>query len=198
MLRQILPGIYQWSWPSPEKAIDFNGLYITADGDAMLVDPALFGPGDKAEIDRLGEPRTIVITNRHHGRRAAECRDAFRAHLLVPAADAFFFSIPTDGTFSPGDRLPCGFTAVTVPDSKSPGETALYHAPRKLLVLGDALIGKPAGELSFLPPTMFADLAKAREGIRSLLALDFDGVLVGDGASILSGGRNAVKRALER
>src|SRR5436189_1330241 len=72
-MRQILPGIYQWSWQSPEKAIDFNGLYITADGDTMLVDPAVFGPGDKAEIDRLGEPRTIVITNRHHGRRAAEC-----------------------------------------------------------------------------------------------------------------------------
>jgi hypothetical protein len=53
-----------------------------------------------------------------------------------------------DGTFSPGDRLPCGFTAVTVPDSKSPGETALYHAPRKLLVLGDAI-----GGIIVLPPT---------------------------------------------
>ena len=45
---------------------------------------------------------------------------------------------------------------------------------------------------------MFADMEAAREGVRSLLALDFSAVLVGDGSSILSGAKEAVQRALER
>lgn len=197
-MRQILPGIYQWSWRSPEKEIDFNGLYVTADGDAMLVDPPPFGEDDVAQIKRLGPPPTIVITNRHHGRQAALCRDLFRSTLLVPSPDAPFFTTTVDGSYSHGDRLPCGFTVVSVPSSKSPGESALHHPGRKLLILGDALIGKPSGELSFLPSSMFADMAKAREGVRTLLSLDFDCVLVGDGDSILSGAKGAMARALER
>jgi glyoxylase-like metal-dependent hydrolase (beta-lactamase superfamily II) len=196
-MKEVLPGIHQWSWLSPEKGIDFNGLYVNAGGEALLIDPPPFGERDEVEIRRLGEPATILVTNRHHGRRAAECRDLFLAKVLLPAADASFATFPSDGTFAPGDQLPCGFTAVGVPDSKSPGETALYHAGMKTLVLGDALIGRPPGMLTFLPWSMFADVAKAREGVRSLLALDFDAVLVGDGASILSGGKSAVRRALE-
>ena len=197
-MREIFPGIHQWSWPSPEKGIDFNGLYVTTPGETLLIDPPPFGDGDEGEIRKLGVPRTIVITNRHHGRKGAECRELFGSRLLVPAADGPFFPFAVDGTIASGDPLPCGFKAVAVEDSKSPGETALYDPGRKLLVLGDALIGRPAGELSFLPPAMFADMARARAGIRRLLGLDFDTVLVGDGTSILTGGKGALLRALSR
>ncbi len=197
-MKERLPGIYQWSWFSSEKGIDFNGLYVRLGENTLLIDPPPFGEGDEAEIRRLGAPRAILITNRHHGRRAPQCRELFGSSLLVPAADAPHFTTQVDGTFEPGDGLPGGFVAVAVPDSKSPGETALHHPKMKLLILGDALIGKPAGELSFLPQTMFADMPKAREGIRTLLTLDFDAVLVGDGESILSGAKAAVQRALSR
>jgi len=200
-MKEVLPGIYQWSWLSPEKGIDFNGLYVAADsagGGAVLVDPVAFGDGDEARIRALGPPKAILITNRHHGRRAAECRDLFGARVFAPESDAAALPFPADATFAPGERLPGGFVAVTVADSKSPGETALHHPGRRLLVLGDALIGKPAGELSFLPPDKFADMAKALEGVRALLALDFDALLVGDGASLLAGGKDAIRRALER
>ena len=169
----------------------------TAD-EAILIDPPPFGDGDLDQIKWLDAPRAIVITNKNHGRRAAECRDAFGSRILVPAADESFFTIPVDGAFADGDTLPCGFTAVVLPHSKSPGETALYDAKRRLLVLGDALIGKPAGELSFLPATMFEDMAKARLDIHKLLELDFDAVLVGDGVSILEGAKDAMRRTLGR
>src|SRR5262247_2401072 len=197
-MKEVLPGIHQWSWLSPEKGIDFNGLCVVENGDSVLVDPVAFGEGDEARIRSLGAPRAILVTNRHHSRRAAECRDLFGARVLAPRDDAAALPFPADGTFAPGERLPGGFVAVTVAHSKSPGETALHHPARRLLVLGDALIGKPPGELSFLPPDKFADMARAREGVRALLALDFDALLVGDGASILTGGKDAIRRALER
>ena len=201
-MKQVVPGIHQWSWLSPEKGIDFNGTHVTEGRDSILIDPVAFGDsregqdGDESAIRLLGVPHTILITNRHHSRRAAECRDLFGARVLAPEADAAALPFPADGTFAPGERLPGGFVAVTVMDSKSPGETALHHPGKRLLVLGDALIGKPAGELSFLPPAMFADMAKAMEGVRALLALDFDALLVGDGTSILTGGKDAIRRAL--
>ena len=197
-MKELLRGIYQWSWLSPEKGIDFNGLYIRTSDEAILIDPPPFGEGDFEKIRWMDAPRAILITNRHHARRAAECREQFGARILVPAADESFFTIPVDGTFADGDVLPCGFKAVTLPHAKSAGETALYHSGRRILVLGDALIGKPPGELSFLPESMFADMAKARLDMLRLLELDFDTVLVGDGASILTGGKAAVRSALER
>jgi len=197
-MKELLPGVHQWSWLSPEKGIDFNGLCLVTKGGSVLVDPVPFGEGDEARIRSLGTPNTILITNQHHSRRAAECRKAFGARVLAPRDDAASLPFVPDGTFEPGERLPGGFIAVSVADSKSPGETALHEPGRRLLVLGDALIGKPAGELSFLPPDKFADMTRAREGVRALLDLDFDVLLVGDGASILTGGKDAVRRALER
>lgn len=195
-MREILPDIYQWAWFSADKGLDFNGHYIVEGSEAFLVDPPPFGEGDEEAISRLGAPGTIVVTNRHHGRRAEECRAKFGARLLVPALDAGFFSTPYDGTYAAGDRLPCGFVAVGVAGSKSPGETALHDPVRKILLLGDALIGKPPGEMSLLPPDKFPDVTKARDGIRALLSLDFTVLLVGDGVSILSEGKEAVRRAL--
>ena len=197
-MKELLPGIHQWSWLSPEKGIDFNGLCVVTKGGSILVDPVPFAEGDEARIRTLGTPNTILITNRHHSRRAAECREIFGARILAPRDDAAALPFAADATYANGERLPGGFIAVTVADSKSPGESALHDPPRRLLVLGDALIGKPTGELSFLPPDKFADIAKARVGVRALLALDFDAVLVGDGSSLLSGGTEAIRRALDR
>ena len=58
-------------------------------------------------------------------------------------------------------------------------------------------LGKPPGELNLMPADKFADVAKARESLTRLLKYNFDTVLVGDGTSILGGGKEAVRRAVE-
>ena len=52
-------------------------------------------------------------------------------------------------------------------------------------IVGDALIGKPPGAVSLLPAEKYADITKAREGLRRLLKYNFDSLLVGDGVSDL-------------
>jgi glyoxylase-like metal-dependent hydrolase (beta-lactamase superfamily II) len=85
---------------------------------------------------------------------------------------------------------------IRVPDSKSPGESALWSAGKRALIVGDAVIGKPPGALGMLPDDKFADPAKARAGLRVLLdpRYDYDAVLVGDGVSIPTGGHAALER----
>ncbi len=83
-------------------------------------------------------------------------------------------------------------------DQKSPGESALFIQQGKgVLIVGDALVGAPAGGLRLLAAEKYADYSKAKEGLRRLLKYNFDAILVGDGASIMTDAKAAVERVLQ-
>ncbi len=195
-MREIVPGVYEWSWFSAEKQINFNGHLMVADGDRVLIDPPPLSEADFAEIERRGGVTAIVLTNRDHVREIADCQLTYGVPVWVPAADTAWIDVPFDRTYDDGSHLPGGLAAVRVPDSKSPGESALWSAGMRLLIVGDAVIGKPPGALSLLPDDKFADPTKARSGLRVLLdpRYDYDAVLVGDGVSLPTGGRAALER----
>ena len=196
-MKEVARGVYQWSWFSEEKQLDFNGHFIVFDAERLLVDPPPLSDEDRAFLQRQGRISTIVLTNRDHVREAGRYRTLFQAQVLAPAQDAPLMEITVDGTFTHGDRLAGDLLVIHVPDSKSPGESALLlERNGGVLILGDALIGKPPGALSLLPPDKFADLAKAKAGVRGLLGYAFDTVLVGDGASIPTGGKEVIRRAV--
>jgi glyoxylase-like metal-dependent hydrolase (beta-lactamase superfamily II) len=74
--------------------------------------------------------------------------------------------------------------SVGVP-GKSPGEPAFYWSERKILLVGDAIIGNPPGRLGLLRENVMDDPPRLRESVRKLLDLDFDALLVGDGQPLL-------------
>ncbi len=196
-MKQLLPGIWQWSWFSEEKQLDFNGLFLQVGEHKIVVDPPPMTAEAGTLIRRQGGVDYIILTNRDHAREAAACRADFRCHLYVPEADAAQMDLQPTKTFKDGELLPGGIWVIHLADQKSPGESALFIQQGKgILIVGDALIGKPAGALSLLPAEKYADAAKAREGLRRLLKYSFDAMLVGDGASIPIGAKQAVERAL--
>ncbi len=194
-MKELLPGIHVWSTFSDRIQLDLNGYHVVAGGEALLIDPPPVSDEQAAALERLGRPATIVVTNVHHLRAAPEVRKRFGARLLVPALDRQGIEASVDGAFADGDRVG-PFTCRLLRDQKSPGETALHWPERRLLVLGDAVWGKPAGALSLLPDAKYADVAAARAGLRPLLELDVDAVLMGDGTPILSGGQQALRALL--
>jgi glyoxylase-like metal-dependent hydrolase (beta-lactamase superfamily II) len=197
-MKQILPGIWQWSWFSQEKQLDFNGLFLTVGEHRILVDPPAMTTDEEAQVRRAGALDYILITNRDHEREAARYKDAFRCQLMVPDADAPQMQVKADKTYKDGELLPGGIWAVHLKDQKSPGESALFIQQGKgIVIVGDALIGKPPGNLSMLAPEKYADRSKAQEGLRRLLKYAFDAILVGDGTSILANAKPIVARVLE-
>ena len=76
---------------------------------------------------------------------------------------------------------------------KSPGEVALFWQERKLLIVGDAIIGNPPGRCGLLPEKVMDDPLQLKQSIEHLLAFDFDTLLMGDGVSILSGAKDRLK-----
>ena len=112
---------------------------------------------------------------------AGSCQGTFGCQLFVPDADASQMDLKPTKTFKDQELLPGGIWVVHLRDQKSPGESALFiQQGRGVLIVGDALIGKPAGAVTMLPAEKYVDAVKAKEGLRRLLRYNFDSILVGD------------------
>lgn len=197
-MKQLLPGMWQWSWFSEEKQLDFNGLFLMVGEHKILVDPPPMTAEAGTFIRRNGPVDYIIVTNRDHAREAASYQAEFKCQLQVPDADASQMDLKPTKTFKDGELLPGGIWVIHLTDQKSPGESALFiQQGRGVLIVGDALIGKPAGAVSMLPAEKYADAAKAKEGLRRLLKYHFESLLVGDGTSILAGAKPAVEQLLQ-
>ena len=197
-MKPILPGIATWSWFSEEKQLNFNGHLLDVGEHRILVDPPPLSDDDLSKLSNAGQVDYILLTNRDHQRESAAYKDALNTRVYVPQADAPEMSVTSDKTFVDGELLPGGIWVIHLSDQKSPGESALFiQQGRGVLIVGDALLGKPEGSVSMLPAEKYADPAKAREGLRRLLKYNFDSLLVGDGTSILTGAKAVVTKALE-
>jgi len=197
-MKQILPGMWQWSSFSAEKQLDFNGLFLTVGEHKVLVDPPPMTAEASTFIRRNGPVDYIIVTNRDHVREAATYQAEFKCQLQVPDADASQMDLRPTKTFKDGELLPGGLWVIHLKDQKSPGESALFiQQGRGVLIVGDALIGKPAGAVSMLAADKYADATKAKEGLQRLLKYQFESLLVGDGTSILAAATQPVERLLQ-
>ncbi|MCE3223945.1 MAG: uncharacterized protein K0S58_2125 [Nitrospira sp.] len=197
-MKQLLSGIWQWSWFSDEKQIDFNGLFLNVGEHKILIDPPPMTAEVSTFIRRQGGLDYIIVTNRDHAREAETYQAEFRCQMLVPDLDAPHMDLKPTRTFKDGELLPGGIWVIQLNHQKSLGESALYIQQGKgVLIVGDALIGKPSGSMSLLAPEKYSDVTRAREGLRRLLKYNFDSILVGDGASIIGEAKQAVERALQ-
>jgi len=200
-MNEIVKDVYTWSVFSEEKKLNFNGYFIPTQHPLfgnVVIDPPPVSDLDLAQMETLGSVQQILITNRNHIRWSNELREKFNAEIRMNSADAQSEDMISDHNFGDGDMLAGFLKAVVIPDNKSPGETALYWEEKKILFLGDALIGKPPGDVSLLPPEKYADIEKARAGIQVLDLLNFDSLLMGDGDPIVTGGKKAIVRFLDQ
>ena len=197
-MKEITPGVWTWSVFNHERGINFNGHMVANEDGCVLIDPPPMTDQDLDQAETQGPPSAIIITNRHHTRDAMTPASRFKARVLMHELDAEAIppSVRLGGVFRGGDTLPGGLLVITLMAQKSPGETALLLPKANAIILGDALIGKPPGHFTLLPDDKFADVAHARDGLRRLLDFPFEAVLVGDGQSILTGGRRAVSEFL--
>ena len=196
-MKPIFPGIWQWSWFSEEKQLNFNGLFLSVGEHRILVDPPPLTAEATTVIRRQGQLDYIIVTNRDHAREAQACRRDFGCQLFLPEADAPQMDLKPTRTFKDCELLPGGIWVIHLLDQKSAGESALFIQQGKgVLIVGDALIGKPPGALTMLPEEKYHDVVKAKEGLRRLLKYNFDAMLVGDGTSIMTGAKAAVENVL--
>lgn len=177
-----IPGSWMWSQWQPDRGMPFNSYFFETTDGGVIVDPL---PLDDAGIECLrsrGGVRTIVITNPEHVRASAALREIFDAEIV---------DNPNDG-----DEVFPGAFALRIEHGKSP-EFALHLRAAKAAVIGDAIIGAPAGALSLLPDAKLADPRGLALQLRRLWALELDALLLGDGYPIFAHADAAIGTLLE-
>jgi glyoxylase-like metal-dependent hydrolase (beta-lactamase superfamily II) len=196
-MREILTGIFTWPWFSEPHGYNFNGHFIRHAAGNLCIDPVQPSDEDLTELARQGVAR-ILITNRNHSRAANKIRARTGARTAIHALDAAHArteGAELDDELKIGDKVG-PFLVVGAP-GKSAGEVVLHWPERKILLAGDAVVGDPPGKCKLLPDKVVDDPARLRETARGLLALDFDILLVGDGAPILQGAKERLRELTE-
>ena len=192
-MREVVSGIFTWPWFSEPHGYNFNGHLIRHAGGNLCIDPVEPAEEELNEIARHGVAR-ILLTNRNHSRAANKVRARTDARTAIHPADAPHArsqSAELDDELRIGEKIG-PLTVVGVP-GKSPGEVALHWPERKILIVGDAVVGDPPGRCKLLPEKVIDNPARLRQSVRSLLTLYFDILLPGDGAPILQGAKERLR-----
>ena len=197
-MREILPGILTWAWFSARHGYDFNGWLVRHPEGNLCIDPVEM-PDDVLEEISAGGVARVLLTNRNHFRASMRVKERTGARIAIHPKDAAFArerGTAVDDELRPGDRV--GPFAVVDAHGKSPGEIALHWPERRILLVGDACVGKPPGECALLPDGVIDDKSALIESLRGLARLECDSLLVGDGAPVLEGGRAALQRLVAK
>jgi glyoxylase-like metal-dependent hydrolase (beta-lactamase superfamily II) len=196
-MREILSGIFTWPWFSEPHGYNFNGHFVRHPGGNLCIDPVEPNQENLEELGQFGVSR-ILLTNRNHSRAANKVRARTGARTAIHPADAPHArkeGAELDDQLSLGDQVG-PFVVVPVP-GKSPGEVAFHWPDRKILIVGDAVVGDPPGGCKLLPEKVIDDLPRLRESVRALLALAFDTLLVGDGEPILHSAKERLRELVD-
>ena len=196
-MREIVSDILTWPWFSEPHGYNFNGHLVRDPGGNICIDPVEPTADDMETLVREGVA-WIVLTNRNHSRAANRVRARTGARTVIHANDADHAQnqgTELDDGLNLGDTV--GPFEVVDAAGKSPGEVALLWPDRRILIVGDAIIGNPPGQCGILPERVMDDPSRLRGSLRKLLNLDFDILLVGDGEPILRDAKARLKELVE-
>jgi len=196
-VREILKDIFTWPWFSEPHGYNFNGYLVCHPGGNLCIDPVEPTEDVLEEIARYGVSR-ILLTNRNHSRAANRVRARAGARTALHPADAPHArsqGTELDDELKVGEKV--GPLLVVGVPGKSPGEIALHWPERRILIVGDALVGAPPGRLKLLPEKVVDNPAALRQSVRGLLSLEFDILLPGDGEPILKSAKERLRELVD-
>jgi hypothetical protein len=200
-LVELAAGLHRWTARHPDAELnpesaspadwgpDVGCVAYEAPDALVLVDPLV--PDDRADL--LHALDALV---RRHGRRVA-ILTTLQFHRRSREELAARYGASTSRA---RENLPAGVETVRV---KGAGETMVWLPGPRALVPGDRLLGADGGGLRLCPDSWLRYLpsgmraAGLRDALRPLLDLPAEMVLVSHGEPVLSGGRDAIARALE-
>jgi hypothetical protein len=192
MIDEPIPGLVCWS--AFHEGIGATVYSSFATGSGTLIDPMVPEDGVEA-VGRLGEPRTIVLSNRHHYRHSSRFVERYGCTVVCHEAGLHEFGADKRvGGFAFGAELSKDVRALEL-DSICPEETTLLiSVGAGALSFADGLTRDDDGALSFMPDSLLGEDSEAvkaglERNLRSMLELDFDALLFAHAPPIAEGGK---------
>jgi hypothetical protein len=196
-MREIAPGIVHWQTYYEQIRSPVSSYMVVAGG--VLLDPRSPDEGFAALAEQFGEPRAVILTNRHHYRQAAELESRYGVAIYAHEAGMHEFTQGEHVTpFAFGDELPGGAIAQEVA-AITPEETAVWFPAEGALAFADGLVRMPPdGPLGFVPDGLLGDdpegvKAGLRAAFQRLLPLSPEHLLLAHGLPVVGDGRRALE-----
>ena len=191
---EIAPGIFHWTARHPDIGTHVSSYYVQPAG--IVTDP--LEPEDGwGFFDGLDlPPQQVVLSIGLHWRHSDRFAERYGSTIRVVRQGMERWGPDSDRRAEPfefGDEVAPGVIARDV-GGIAPDDTALHitHGGGALL-LADAVMGY-GGELAFVPDNLMADPAKDKaatlDGLRGLLELDFDALLLAHGDPVAKDGHS--------
>jgi hypothetical protein len=196
-MREIAPGVVHWQTFYDRIGSPVSSYMLVA--GAVVLDPRPPDEGFAALAEQFGEPRTVILTNRHHYRQAAELEATYGATVYCHEAGMHAFTHGEQVTpFAFGDELPGGAVAHEV-GAITPEETAIFFAGEGALAFADGLVRvPPGGPLGFVPDELLGDDPEGvKTGLRAafqrLAQLSPEHLLLAHGLPVVGDGRRTLE-----
>jgi hypothetical protein len=197
-VQEIAPGIWHWKAPHPRIGMEVSSYFLP--GQGVLLDP-LAPDAELEQLEELGPPREILLTNRHHWRDCQKLAGRFGVTVRAPRTGMHEFS--EDDPVEPydfGDTLAGGAVTVHEVGSICPDEAALHIPAVSALAVADGVVSYDG--LRFVPDNLMDDPEETKAGLRAAYAglaaeLEFDNLLVAHGEPVVGGARERLREFAE-
>ncbi len=176
-----IPGVFWYAQRRLGALSENSYLFVTEAGN-VLVDPLAFDDATHAQLERLGGIERVVVLSADRQAVAREIADRFSVRLIsAPAHRETLFE---------------GAKAIVLLDQRRDGEFAVIVPAQRVVVAGGSAVGSPAGALSMLEESEYADARKAALGLRRILRENPKTLLVAVGEPIFSGAYDVLDQTL--
>jgi glyoxylase-like metal-dependent hydrolase (beta-lactamase superfamily II) len=210
-VEELRPGLWRWSsahpeWTPEEEWDQEVSSYALVEEDALvLIDPLV--PADEEErfwaaLDRDAAqhgPPQVILTVFWHARSTQAILDRYEgAHAFAPAAwpDEARERVPSAELYELGATLAAGIEAT---GTEHRGEALLWIPSHNALAAGDILLGTAGGGVRTCPDSWLRSGVtgrQIRDGLRPLLELPVELLLLTHGAPVLEAAHARLEAAL--
>jgi len=201
-----IPGLAGKQMPAAMHAVQ------TEEG-LVLIDPFNLSCETTRQLEAIGTPGHVLITNLNHDRDAMDYRRRYGAKIWGHRDLSNYFKFKFDFVFDDGDTVPGDLEAIHLPGTFR-GETVFLDSREGgSLIAGDAIfnvnldefglagnamgaIGWPDG-LSTMPRFLMRDEKRAIKSYEQLLERDFTRIFMTHGKPVLDDAKAPLRTALK-
>ena len=196
MLKRISANVLSWSeihGAARNEPYPWNSYLILVPRQDVLalVDPLPLSPKKMREVEAIGTPTHILLTNNYHLRESPALRQRWGCEIRLHESGIEDAEVRIDNQLQDRDVLWEMIDVIHIPDMSFADEVSfLVKGEGGTLIVGDALCGGrndrgvPDGSLWINHPEYFPDLQAARMGLRKLGQYSFERLCFAHGSPI--------------
>ena len=193
-LREVADGVLVWSCYSPHHKVELTSTAVLHKGFIYVFDPIPLAGGPLRELESMGRPWAIILTNENHTRATLDFKRRWQTTVLThPRAQV---DVPEIQYFARLQERWEDWKLIHLAGAV-PGEQAFYLKPRNLLIVGDALFNLPEhGGFQVLSDKYCEDPAMLRRSLGQLVDLNVKTLTLAHGQPITGNVRQRLRDLL--